>query len=129
MKKIKLKFYAEALYELTKGTNELQTKELIAKFARLLIRNHTEHKVDAIIKAFVKKQEQEEGMYPATIITAHKLDGDLKKQIQKTLGSKAALEEQVDTQILGGIIVKTEDTILDGSIRTQLLKLKQALVK
>lgn len=129
MKKIRLKFYAEALYELTKDSNESQTKELVAKFSRLLVQNHIEYKVEAIIKAFVKKKAQEEGIYPATIITAHKLDADLKKQIQKTLGSKAVLDEHVDTQILGGIIVKTEDTILDGSIKTQLLKLKQALVK
>jgi F-type H+-transporting ATPase subunit delta len=49
--------------------------------------------------------------------------------INKILGSNIVMKEKIDPEVLGGIIIKTQDTILDGSVKTQLLKLKQALVK
>jgi F-type H+-transporting ATPase subunit delta len=129
MKKNSTQNYARALYELTKGLSESQSKEVLVEFAKLLIRDHQTHHLDKIITEFLKKQAQEEGSYSATITTAYKIDEQVKKSIQKILGSKIDLQEQIDTTILGGIIIRTDDTILDGSIKTQLVKLKQALVK
>jgi len=66
-----------------------------------------------------------------TVISVIELDDSLRKKIQATLekitGNKVILETQVDPSIIGGIIAKVGDLVLDGSIKTQLNGLKESI--
>ncbi|VAW39567.1 ATP synthase delta chain [hydrothermal vent metagenome] len=66
-----------------------------------------------------------------TVISVIEIDGSLRKKIQATLekitGNKVILETQVDPSIIGGIIAKVGDLVLDGSIKTQLNGLKESI--
>ena len=63
--------------------------------------------------------------------SAIELDQALLDKIQATLekltGKKVILATQVDPSIIGGIIAKVGDLVLDGSIRTQLNGLKESI--
>jgi F-type H+-transporting ATPase subunit delta len=61
------------------------------------------------------------------VTTAKPLSEENKKKIIKVFGSKAELTETTDPSIIGGVIIKTEDIILDGSLKKQLQLLKTQL--
>ncbi|MDY0350384.1 MAG: ATP synthase F1 subunit delta [Desulfobulbaceae bacterium] len=119
-------------------------KKIMAKIASLV-------KGDAILTAFlnllVERQradilpdialemqvmvDHEQNISHGTLISAIELDSALQEKIQATLekitGTKVILESQVDPSIIGGIIAKVGDLVVDGSIRTQLNGLKDSI--
>ena len=62
---------------------------------------------------------------------AIELDASLLAKIQATLekitGNQVILETEVDSSIIGGVIAKVGDLVLDGSIKTQLNGLKESI--
>jgi len=61
-----------------------------------------------------------------TVISAVPLTDEEKSQIQKTLGAKD-VAYQVDPSILGGLILRAGDKVVDASVRGDLLALAQQL--
>jgi F-type H+-transporting ATPase subunit delta len=53
----------------------------------------------------------------------------LEQGLQKVSGRTVVLESKVDPSIIGGVITRLGSTVYDGSITTQLEKMKQALVE
>jgi F-type H+-transporting ATPase subunit delta len=53
----------------------------------------------------------------------------LEQGLQQATGRKVVLESRVDASIIGGVITRLGSTIYDGSVTTQLEKMKQALVE
>lgn len=60
------------------------------------------------------------------ITSAHSLSEELKIEIKKEFGTakNISLDENIDPEILGGVIVKTSDKLFDGSLATDLQRLK-----
>lgn len=52
---------------------------------------------------------------------------DIRKEIQSRLGSQAAVNFRVEPSILGGIIIRVGDKVLDGSVSGQLETMRQSL--
>lgn len=48
-------------------------------------------------------------------------------KLEKTSGKKVSAHYSVDASLLGGIIVKSEDTVIDGSLRSKLGKVKEVI--
>jgi F-type H+-transporting ATPase subunit delta len=53
----------------------------------------------------------------------------LKGSLEKALEKKIVLESKVDTELIGGIMVKVNNLLIDGSIRAQLNQLAETLRK
>src|SRR5688572_5355464 len=53
---------------------------------------------------------------------------DLAAQLTKTLGREAIPHVKVDPDILGGVIVRYGDRVLDGSLRRRMLSLRRRLL-
>lgn len=53
----------------------------------------------------------------------------LQESLARATGRMVLLESRVDPAILGGIIARVGSTVYDGSVTTQLQKMKQALVE
>ncbi|HCW06953.1 MAG TPA: hypothetical protein DGG95_06270 [Cytophagales bacterium] len=72
------------------------------------------------------------GVEKALVNTAIQLEENelskLAEQLSSFSGKKVTLTNQVDPDIIGGIIVRIGGKILDGSTRSQLLALKSELV-
>lgn len=75
--------------------------------------------------------DKEKNISHGSVVSAVELDGALQEKIQASLekltGNKVILETQVDPSIIGGIIAKVGDLVLDGSIKTQLNGLKESI--
>jgi len=53
----------------------------------------------------------------------------LADSLSKVTGKKVELSVSVDPELLGGVVAKIGSTVYDGSVRTQLARMRQELVK
>lgn len=86
-----------------------------------VVADEFQHIVDARLKRVV-----------GHLTSAKTLSSEQENHIQKSLsrysGKSVHLDTQINPEILGGIVVRLGDTIIDGSLRTRLAQLKQALL-
>ena len=126
-KKLSNKQLGKILYEITedvKGENRIKAVE---EFMKLLVRIRKVTKAANIIEEFEKYSKKKSGVVEIEVQSARNLDERTLTNIKKVFGEKVEVVESVDEKILGGIKVKTEDKILDASLKTQLKQLKQFL--
>ncbi len=104
---------------------------ITTKFLGVLANNRRLSQLPQIIRAYRELAARHRGELTAEVTSAHELDQDqiiqLKKNLRTRFGSDVAVEASVDPQILGGIIVKVGSQMIDGSIRTKLNTLAQAM--
>lgn len=53
----------------------------------------------------------------------------LEQGLQQATGRRVVLEAKVDPSIIGGVITRLGSTVYDGSVTTQLQKMKQSLIE
>jgi F-type H+-transporting ATPase subunit delta len=64
----------------------------------------------------------------ATALPADRLRA-LEEGLQRATGRTVVLESRVDPSIIGGVITRLGSTVYDGSVTTQLERMKQALIE
>ena len=71
------------------------------------------------------------GVARASLVSATKLSSGTIDKIRKTLSTKTGkdivLEVEQDPGLIGGIVTRIGDLVLDGSIKTQLLNMRESL--
>ena len=131
MKKISAKQYAISLYEVTESLSENQLSDVISSFVNVLVKNNDIKLVGKISEKFEKYFNLQKGIEKIEISTAKKLDESEKKNIlnkmESQLNKKVELEELVDPGLIGGLKVKYDDKLVDGSIKTRLSLLKSKI--
>lgn len=127
MKKISISEYAKALYEVTKDLKGVALKSAIEAFAALLFRHNNVKKTKAIITAFELYAQKQAGEVQIEITTARAVDKGTMDAIKKIFGDKVEATHRLQEDLIGGVIVRSEDTILDASIKTQLRNLQAYL--
>lgn len=119
------KEYAIALFESTKGLKASDLNKVINSFAELLVKKGLVKRSRSIIEEFIKYSKKQEGIVDIEITSARPLTQKALAEIKKSFGDKVETTEKIDTELLGGVKIKTENMILDGSLRKQLQLLKQ----
>ena len=81
------------------------------------------------INEFYKKLADElKGVVRASLVSATELSSETVEKIRTTLSKKTGkdiiLEVEQDPSLIGGIVSRIGDLVLDGSIKTQLLNMK-----
>jgi len=127
-KKVSNKQYAEALYEITKDTKGEKLNKALRLFVLLLVKNHKLKQAETIIVEFEKYAKKQAGIVEIEIISARELSEATLNHIKKVFGAEVEALEKVDETLLGGVKVKTEDKILDASLKKQLTILKNNLI-
>jgi len=68
--------------------------------------------------------DEKVGRVVASVRTAVPLDDSMRHQIAEklsaSLGRQVRLEEQVDTDLIGGMVIRVGDTVFDGSVANRL---------
>ncbi|MDD4476834.1 MAG: ATP synthase F1 subunit delta [Patescibacteria group bacterium] len=129
MKKNSNKTYSKALYKAAKGLKGKDLEKILGNFVLILARARKLKQAEKIIEEFKKYAKKQEGILEIKIISARKISDDLAEKIGKAFSKKVEITKEVDENLLGGFIVKTEDKIFDASVKTQLNNLKQRLIK
>jgi F-type H+-transporting ATPase subunit delta len=104
---------------------------LTRNFLGVLAQNRRLSQLGAIIRAFNMLWSQHRGETTAEVVSAHPLDDEqvaaIKANLRARTGREIAVDLNVDPAILGGLIVKIGSQMIDGSIRTKLNSLAQAM--
>ena len=124
--------YAKTLYELASGKNKSEIDSIVASFAKLLAKNNRLKMASAIIEKFGNIWNRENGILEADVESAYPLNdeasGKITKEIKEKYGVKEViLNNKINKDITGGIIIKIGDEVIDSSVKKQLKMLKQAL--
>ena len=73
-----------------------------------------------------------ENKVKVTVTAATQVDGtiaeQIKKALQQKLGRAVELTLAVDASLIGGAIIQADDMVIDGSVRTRLQRLTEAIV-
>jgi F-type H+-transporting ATPase subunit delta len=73
------------------------------------------------------------GRARARLITAHDLSKkkieELTQGLQGLVGKQVIMEVETDPSLIGGVVARIGDTAYDGSVKTQLERLKEILAK
>lgn len=130
--KISAKKYAVVLYQAVTEAKDSDQLLVVKNFVALLSQQNQLALVPQIIEAFEQRWLAGQGGVKVEITTAAPLSTknqeQLVKQLTQQLQKTVALETKVDPGQLGGIKIKIADTIIDGSLKTQLLNLKNSLI-
>ncbi len=109
----------------------VKADKMLASFLNLMIEKKRVDVLPEVAYAVREMLDSEENISHGSVTSAIELDAKLLEKIQATLekitGNKVILETQVDPSIIGGIVAKVGDLVLDGSIRTQLNGLKESI--
>lgn len=85
----------------------------------------------AIVEAFGSQIAGGLGRQVATVRTAVALTDDQQKRLAEALSAKAGVDVQleniVDPSVVGGAVTIMGDTVIDGSVRTRLTQMRDAL--
>ncbi|MCF8051191.1 MAG: F0F1 ATP synthase subunit delta [Desulfobacterales bacterium] len=80
---------------------------------------------------YQKLADELKGIARANLISATKLSSDTIEKIRgalsKKTGKEIILEVEQDSDLIGGIVTRIGDLVLDGSIRTQLVNMRETL--
>jgi ATP synthase F1 delta subunit len=103
--------------------------EIFLNFLKLLIEKHRMPVIFRIRQALEQLWEEENRTLPVEITSAIELDQgtteSLATQIAERAGRKVKLSTRVEPEILGGLVVRVGNSILDASIRNRLEQLRR----
>jgi F-type H+-transporting ATPase subunit delta len=78
-------------------------------------------------------RDEKLGRIPVSIRAAVPLDPASEKAVRDrlaaTISGQPVIHSEVDPAILGGLIIRVGDTVYDGSVRTQLRRLREQLIQ
>lgn len=127
-KKLTNQQFARALYEAIKDLKGEKLHQALKQFVVVLVQNNELKKAEKILVEFVKYSKKQEGIVEMNVSSVRKLEKSVLELINKTFGGKTEIIEELDEKLLGGIKIKTEDKIFDGSLKKQLTILKNNLI-
>ncbi len=104
---------------------------LVLNLARLLVHRGRTALAGQIAEAFQELMDAKRGIAHALVTTAVPLsDGETRvvaEKLSEISGQQVVVETQVDERIIGGLIARIGDKLIDGSTRSQLMALKRRL--
>ncbi|WP_425446170.1 F0F1 ATP synthase subunit delta [Dethiothermospora halolimnae] len=97
----------------------------------ILVDKRREKFVSDISKEYTILSNEEQGIIEAKAITAVKMSDKEKEKLQDKLSKKldktVILTNAVDEKVLGGVLLKIEDRVIDSSIQGQIEEIKKNL--
>jgi len=103
----------------------------VASFIAVLAENKRLSLMSEIVTLFDAMKANQEKRVDVEIISAYALDEaaeiKLKETLKKRLQREVSLSSRVDQSLIGGLVLRTDDLVIDGSLRGRLNKLAEAM--
>lgn len=81
-----------------------------------------------IYEVFLRLVDEKIGRIVVTMISAEKLPSDIlskyRKKIQQVVGESSLIKQEINPEVLGGVIIKIKNKIIDGSLIDQIMKFR-----
>ncbi len=139
--KITAKQYAQVLFDLTKKKDSGDIDVIVLRFVKMLKKNRQINMLPKIIKKFIDIWNKEKGIVNVEVSSAEKLSvkniNNIKNFVVNYWRKKNKLNNNkkvdvnlinnIDRKIIGGIILKIGDEVLNVSIRRKIQNLEKQL--
>jgi F-type H+-transporting ATPase subunit delta len=107
--------------------------DVLENFLELLIEKHRMPALFRIRRQYDERWEDENRLLPVQVTSAIELDPNTVEQIGKRIGEqtdrRVELSTNVDPEILGGIVLRVGNSILDASIRNRLEQVRRQVAR
>ena len=109
------------------------TDELIRNFLKLLVKKNRFDLIFEIIKIYNNLLDKINNVSKVEIISAIELDEEYKKQIKdklaQILNKEIIINYDVKDEIIAGLVYKMGDDVFDTSVKGEINKFKNAIIK
>jgi F-type H+-transporting ATPase subunit delta len=109
----------------------LRLGTLMTHFLMVLCQNRRLPDLNFILNAFFDRVKQAEGIIDGILETPLTLTDkeikDLQKSLSAKLGDTVHLNQKINEKLLGGVVLRIGSLMIDGSVRTNLNKLKMIM--
>ncbi len=114
------------------GLIDEQQNSPIGKFLRVLAENKRLILLPAIAEIFSELKAEKEKSVDVLINTAFELDETQKEKLVASLKNKLQrdikVKTAVDRSLIGGVVIRAGDVVIDGSIKGRLAKLSEVVM-
>ena len=109
------------------------SKEIMG-FLTIIISKDRYRNIDEILDYFLAEVKKYKGIGVATVTTAVPLKEEQRKSVEKKLletteYKSMEMHYETDASLIGGLIIRIGDRVVDSSIRTKLTELERTLLK
>lgn len=108
-----------------------KTPELFLRYLLVVIEKRRFRLLPEIDLAYREQVDDKEGRVRASVTLAHPTDAALRKEIaaelSKLFDKEVIATYKEDADLLGGIVIRVGDRVMDGSVRRRLRDLKRTL--
>ncbi len=106
---------------------------VVQNFLELLVEKHRMPAIFRIRREFDRLWQEENKLLPVQIASAVELEAATVERIGREIGEqtgrKVSITSSVDADLLGGIVLRVGNSILDASIRTRLENLRKQVAR
>lgn len=103
----------------------------ISNFIKIILDKNRSYYILQIKDAFEDLVNNHKGIIEAVAITAIPLNDEdklkLKEKLEKITGKNIKIQNKIDTSLLGGVLVRIGDKVIDGTVKGRLDELKDSL--
>jgi F-type H+-transporting ATPase subunit delta len=107
--------------------------ERLVRFLEMLAERHRMPVLPRIRREFESLWAEEHELLPVSVTSAVELDEELVKgigeQIEQQTGRRVELSSSVDADVLGGLVVRVGNMVLDATVRNRLEGLRKQLTR
>ncbi len=101
-------------------------------FVRKLADNKRITLLPQIAELFEAFKAEQEHSVDTEVLSAFPLSGEqlekLAVKLRKRLGSEVRMSNTIDPELIGGVVIRAGDMVIDGSVKTRLAKLAHAML-
>jgi F-type H+-transporting ATPase subunit delta len=104
----------------------------VHNLVHLMLRRGRIEELPRVATEFRRLDDERQGIVHASVTSAAELTQDevraLTARLEQTTGGRVALDVGVDPSLLGGLVVRVGDRLIDGSVRGRLERLRNQLL-
>ena len=115
------------LYDALIQADEKKKKEIADIFINFLKAKNSFKRGKMIVRELEKYNKKKKGIESLEITSAGELSEENLKNISNIFGKHSEITKKIEKNIIGGVIIKTEDKIFDASLKKQLKNLENIL--
>jgi F-type H+-transporting ATPase subunit delta len=127
---MKAQDYAKALYESIHEVRPEDQDKVLDNMVKILAQNGDLGLFDQIEEEYKRLESGSQGIRQVEVSSAHPIHSkELIKDLNKIVGDKVQIKEKIDEDLIGGVVVRVDDTLIDASVKNSLKHLKNVIAK
>ncbi len=125
--------YAKTLFESLQDTKASDHDKIVENFAEALRLNNDLGLMEKIEEEYQKLEKAAKGIKVAEVTSAKplekKTEHEIIEQLNKLTNANVEIKKKIDENLLGGVVIKLDDTLIDASVKSSLEQLKDELAR